>query len=85
MYLKQIESDSAAMKQHNDNMKANASRRLGDNVKGRKHSNTCAPGTPNRKMEAARDARIADYERMLAGARPNEDHSGYKKPGSFTK
>jgi len=85
MYLKQLESDSAAMQQHNDNMKANASRRLGDNAKGRKHSNTCAPGTPNRKMEAARQTRITDYNSMLAKARPNEDHSGYKKPGSFKK
>ena len=85
MYLKQIESDSKAKQQHNDNMKANAARRLGDNAKGRKFSNTCAPGTPNRKMEARRQARISDYTSMLAKARPNEDHSGYHKPGAFTK
>ena len=85
MYFKNLETSSVAMKQHNENMKANSARRLGDNAKGRKHSNTCAPGTPNRKMEAARQRRINDYNHMLATARPTEDHSGYRKPGSFKK
>lgn len=88
MYLRQIESNRAAMSAHNANMRAAAARRLGDNQAWKvRHgaTNTCKPGAPNRKMEAIRQSRITDYENMLKNARPNEDHSGYHKPGSFKK
>jgi hypothetical protein len=88
MYRRELESDPKAMAQHNDNMRANASRRLGlNNEWKRKHgsTNTCKPGTPNRKMEAARQGRINDYQRMLDTARPSENHDGYRKPGAFKK
>lgn len=88
MYNRNIESNREAKATHDMNMRAAAASRLGKNSEWkRKHgtTNTCKPGTPNRKMEAARQGRINDYQRMLDTARPSENHDGYHKPGAFKK